>query len=92
MEEKRGFYPLCPNFVIEMRWLTDRLSVLQAKMEEYMANGSKLGWLLDPLERRAHIYRPSEHPEILDDPETLSAAPELPGFTLDLTRIWEPVK
>ena len=82
--------PLCPDFVTEMRWHTDRLSVLQAKMEEYMANGARLGWLLDPLERRAHVYRPGAQPEILDSPETLSGDPELPGFTLDLTQIWEP--
>ena len=92
MEEKKGFLPLCPDFVTEMRWHTDRLSVLQAKMEEYMANGARLGWLLDPLEQRAHIYRPGEQPEILDKPDSLSAEPELPGFTLDLTQIWEPVR
>ncbi len=89
-EERKGFYPICPDFVLEMRWLTDRLSVLQAKMEEYMANGARLGWLLDPLQRQAHIYRPNADPEILDNPNTISAAPELPGFTLDLKPIWEP--
>ena len=84
MEERKGFYPLCPDFVIEMRWLTDRLSVLQAKMDEYMSNGVRLGWLIDPSQRRAHIYRPQAQVEILDNPDTISADPELPGFTLDL--------
>jgi Uma2 family endonuclease len=89
-EEKRGFSSICPDFVVELRSSSDRLSVLQAKMEEYMANGARLGWLLDPLQRQAHIYRPGAQPEILDNPETLSADPELPGFTLDLKPIWEP--
>ena len=89
-EEKRGFSSICPDFVIELRSESDRLSVLQAKMEEYMANGARLGWLLDPLQRQAHIYRPNADPEILDNPNTISAAPELPGFTLDLKPIWEP--
>lgn len=89
-EERKGFYPLCPDFVVEMRWYTDRLSVLQAKMEEYMANGARLGWLLDPLERQAHVYRSGAQVEILDNPDSLSADPELAGFTLGLTRIWEP--
>ena len=89
-DERKGFYPLCPDFVIEMRWYTDKLSVLQAKMEEYMANGTKLGWLLDPSTRQARIYRPGAPPEIIDNPASLSADPELPGFTLDLTPIWEP--
>lgn len=91
-EEKNSFTPLCPDFVVELRSSSDRLSVLQAKMEEYMANGARLGWLLDPLERRAHIYRPNAQPEILENPDTISADPELPGFTLDLTPIWEPVR
>ena len=89
-EEKRPFPHLCPDFVVELRSPSDRLSVLQAKMEEYIANGARLGWLLDPLQRQAHVYRPNAQPEILDNPESISADPELPGFTLDLKPIWEP--
>lgn len=89
-EEKNSFTPLCPDFVVELRSSSDRLSVLQAKMDEYIANGARLGWLLDPLERQAHIYRPNAQPEILDNSESISADPELPGFTLDLKPIWEP--
>ena len=59
-------------------------------MDEHMANGARLGWLLDPLERQAHVFRPGVTPEIQDNLDSLSADPELPGFTLDLTRIWEP--
>ena len=89
-EEKRPFPHLCPDFVVELRSPSDRLSVLQAKMDEYMANGARLGWLLDPLQRQAHVYRPGAQPEIADNPDSLSADPELPGFTLDLKPIWEP--
>ena len=89
-EEKSDYTPLCPDFVVELRSRSDRLSVLQAKMEEYIANGARLGWLLDPLQRQAHIYRPNAQPEILDNPESISADPELPGFTLDLKPIWQP--
>ncbi|MDE2686202.1 MAG: Uma2 family endonuclease [Chloroflexota bacterium] len=89
-EEKRPFPHICPDFVVELRSPSDRLSVLQAKMEEYIANGARLGWLLDPLQRQAHIYRPGAPVEILDSPDSLSADPELDGFTLDLKPIWEP--
>ena len=89
-EEKNGFSSICPDFVVELRSDSDRLSVLQTKMEEYMANGARLGWLLDPLQRQAHIYRPGAQPEILDNPDSISGDPELPGFTLDLKPIWEP--
>ena len=90
-EEKEGFSSICPDFVIELRSASDSLSALQDKMEEYMANGARLGWLLDPQERRAYVYRPQIRPEILDNPDTLSAEPELTGFTLQLKAIWEPV-
>ena len=89
-EQKRGFLQICPDFVIELRSSSDRLSVVRRKMDEYMENGARLGWLIDPLELRAHIYRPNTPVEILERPQSLSGDPELPGFTLDLNPIWEP--
>ena len=89
-EQKRGFTQICPDFVIELRSSSDRLSVVRRKMDEYMENGARLGWLIDPLELRVHIYRPNAPVETLERPQSLSGEPELPGFTLDLTPIWEP--
>jgi Uma2 family endonuclease len=57
-------------------------------MLEYMQNGVSLGWLIDPIERRVYVYRPNEELVILDNPESVSGDPLLPGFTLDLTEIW----
>ncbi len=88
-EQRSGFYKICPDFVIELRSDSDRLAVLQAKMQEYIANGAQLGWLIDPQTRSVHAYRPDAETEILQNPETISADPILPGFTLDLTEIWE---
>ena len=89
-EQRSGFLPLCPDFVVELRSDTDRLSILQAKMQEYIANGAQLGLLIDPQTRSVHTYRPNQEVEILQNPETVSADPLLPGFTLDLTEIWDP--
>ena len=88
-EQRSGFYNICPDFVIELRSDTDRLSVLQAKMQEYMDNGARLGLLIDPLDKRVYIYRPDREVESLDNPETVSADPILPSFTLDLKEVWE---
>jgi Uma2 family endonuclease len=76
--------------VIELRSSSDSLTDLRAKMQEYMGNGARLGWLIDPLAdpKLVYIYRPQTDVEILDDPETVSAEPELRGFTLNLNRIW----
>ena len=91
-EKKRGFARICPDFVIELRSTSDTLRGVQAKMEEYMENGVRLGWLIDPLDplRRVYVYRPGASVEILEGPESLSGDPELPGFTLDLKPVWEP--
>ena len=89
-EQKQKFLPLCPDFVIELRSPTDNLQAVLDKMQEYLDNGAQLGWLLDPLTRRVHVYLPQRPPEILDAPNTLSADPLLPGFVLDPRKIWEP--
>ena len=71
---------VCPAFVVEIMSGTDTLPPMQRKMERYMANGAKLGWLIDPYHRRVYIYRPGVTIEVLDDPETISGDPVLPGF------------
>ena len=89
-EDRQGFWRICPDFVIEIRSASDRLSTLQAKMQEYIDNGARLGWLVDPIGRRAYVYRPGAAVEVLDNPQTLSGDPELAGFALDMGAIWEP--
>src|SRR4029450_8473680 len=89
-EQKQKFLPLCPDFVIELRSPTDTLRTVLDKMQEYLDNGAQLGWLLGPLARRVHVYRPQGPPEILEAASTVSADPFLPGFVLDLRKIWEP--
>ena len=87
--QKEQFPPLCPDFVVELRSRTDSLKTLQAKMEEYIANGAQLGWLIDPKERKVHIYRPGQPVQVLDDPETVSGEPLLKGFALDVRALWD---
>ena len=88
-EEREQFAPICPDFVIELRSKTDRLARLQAKMVEYVKNGARLGWLLDPAARRVYIYRPGqEEAETLEAPDAITGDPVLPGFTLHLREIW----
>ena len=89
-EQKRGFPHVCPDFVIELRSSSDSLAAVRRKMEEYMENGARLGWLIDPLDRRVYVYRPNAPAEFLENPASLSGEPELPGFTLDLKPVWEP--
>ncbi|MDJ0728311.1 MAG: Uma2 family endonuclease [Prochloraceae cyanobacterium] len=87
-QQKQKFPPLCPEFVIELRSPTDNLETLQKKMLEYLDNGSLLGWLIDPINKKVTIYRPGQDREILDCPTNLSGENILPGFILDLSKIW----
>jgi len=87
-QQQERFSPFCPDFVIELRCRTDRVSQLHEKMVEYIENGASLGWLIDPFERRVYIYQPDHDLIILDSPQTVSSEPLLPGFTLTLTQLW----
>ena len=84
---RRVFAPICPDFVVELRSETDSLERLQEKMKEYLRNGAQLGWLIDPLEKKVHIYRPKAPVEILDRPRSVSGEPLLKGLVLDLRGI-----
>ena len=88
--EQEKFLPLCPDFVIELKFPTDRVADLKIKLQEYVDNGARLGWLLNPEVRQMLVYRPGRAVEVLDHPEAVSADPELPGFVLDLRPIWDP--
>jgi len=87
-EQKASFAPICPDFVIELRSSSDPLKGLQNKMQEYIDNGVLLGLLIDRKNRKVYIYRPNRELEILDNPETVSADPELTGFVLRMAKIW----
>ena len=86
--EQRAFSHISADFVIELRSLSDRLADLQIKMAEYLENGVRLGWLIDPQNKQVYIYRSNEPVETLEEPATVSGNPVLPGFTLDLNPIW----
>jgi Uma2 family endonuclease len=87
-EQRKVFAPLCPDFVLELRSPSDALEYVQAKMQEYLDNGARLGWLIDPIERKVYIYRPQAPVECLDNPQTISGDPVLPRFVLELGRVW----
>ena len=84
-EAREGFPPLCPDFVIELRSRSDRLKTLQEKMQEYLASGLQLGWLINPNDGQVEIYRSrSEQVEARSMPTILSGEDILPGFELSL--------
>jgi Uma2 family endonuclease len=89
--QKRRFLPLAPELAIELASPSDDIDDLQAKMQEYRANGVQLGWLILPEQRRVWVYRhDSVDPERLDDPAMVGDDALLPGLRIDLQRIWTP--
>ncbi len=87
-EQQDGFIPLCPDLAVELRSKSDRLQDLRSKIAEYIENGARLGWLLDPQSKGVKIYRLGQGVEVLENPSTLSGKTVLPGFSLNLHRVW----
>lgn len=88
-QQQSVFSPICPYFVIELWSPGDVFNEIQFKLEEYVANGAKLGFLIYPPDRQVYVYRPDRPPQRIDNPQSISGDPELPCFTMGLTRIWQ---
>lgn len=87
-EQKIKFPPLCPDFVVELLSPSDSLKVTQDKMQEYMDNGTRLGWLINRKTRQVEIYRVGQDVEVLENPVSLAGEDVLVGFVLNLESIW----
>ena len=87
--EKDGFGTQCPEFVIELASPSDRIRDLQEKMvDEWIANGAELAWLIEPKERRVTVYRPGQDAEIFEDPSSVQGTGCVAGFELVMERAW----
>jgi Uma2 family endonuclease len=88
-EQQQKFPPLCPDFVLELLSPSDSLTAIQAKMQDYQANGLPLGWLINPSERQVEIYRLNQPVEVLSAPPTLSGETILPHLILNVACLWQ---
>ena len=86
-EKQTIFFPLCPDFVVELLSKSDSLAETREKMEHWIANGARLGWLIDPYRRNAHIYEQGREASIFSG-KILKGQGPVNGFDLDLARIW----
>ncbi|MBD1875255.1 Uma2 family endonuclease [Nodosilinea sp. FACHB-131] len=84
-EQRRRFPPIAPDFVMEVRSSTDNLTTLREKMQEYVASGVRLSWLINPQDQQAEVYRPGQEVEVRSLPTQLSGESVLPGFILNVS-------
>lgn len=87
-QQQEEFSPLVPDFIVELRSSSDTMKKLRDKMQDYIANGVRLGWLIDSQNKRVEIYRPMQNVQVLDSPANLSGEDVLPEFVLDLNKVW----
>lgn len=87
-QQEEEFSPLAPDFVVELRSSNDALEKLQARMCEYIDNGVRLGWLIDPKAKQVEVYRQGQDVEVLQSPPVLSGEDVLPHFELNLNKVW----
>ena len=87
-QQRRKFMPVCPEFIVEVMSPSDRLRAAQAKMEQWIANGAQLGWLIDADSKTVYIYRPARTVEERTGILELAGEGPVEGFVLDLQDIW----
>ncbi len=92
MIERKRFAHICPDFVIELKSDSDSLKQLKEKMQEWIENGCKLGWLIDPEERKVYIYHSTSHNSEMHFGEKITGENILPGFVLDISFMDEIMK
>ena len=88
-QEREGFAPIAPDFVLELKSPSDTLVTLQNKMSEYIDNGVRLGWLLNPQSKQIEIYQPGKDREVLENLNRIANDNVLPGLVLELDTVWE---
>jgi Uma2 family endonuclease len=88
-KERRQFLKLIPEFVVEVMSPSDRLAAAQRKMDEWIANGVELAWLIDGDERAVYVYRKGCEPRLHSGVEVLAGEGPVEGFLIELGEIWE---
>jgi Uma2 family endonuclease len=86
--EQERYLPFAPDFLIEILSPSDSLSELDSKMEQWIANGAKLAWRIDPFGGTVAIYSAGSSPEILDRPSMVEGTGPVGGFRLPMARVW----
>lgn len=86
--DDEGIWHVCPDFVVEVRSVSDELDVQQAKMLMWITQGARLGWLVDPYEETVWVYRPEQEPERIERPQSLTATEISDDLTIDLKKVW----
>ena len=89
LEDQQGYWPVCPDFVLEVRSPSDRLSAQQEKLQRWIEYGARLGWLIDPEGEAVWVYREGAEPEQLERPSELSGGEVLAGLVVELDRVWQ---
>ena len=87
-DERERFLPFAPDFLIEILSPSDSLPELDAKMEQWIANGVRLAWRIDPFGGTVAVYEPEAAPVMLDRPDVVEGSGPIPGFRLRMARVW----
>jgi Uma2 family endonuclease len=87
--ERRGYPPICPDFVLEVLSPSDSRKTLEMKMQAWIDNGAKLAWMIDPYKKTLSIYRPGSSAEVLERPESVEAREPVAGFRLSTLLLWD---
>lgn len=71
-------YP--PLLAVEVLSPNDRADQVMRKITDYLTNGVRLVWVIDPMTKTVTVYRPEHTPELLVETHELTGGDVLPGF------------
>ena len=88
-KQRKKFVPFAPDFLCELLSNTNQRSLVQSKMEEFMENGSRLGWLVDPFKKLTLVYRPSIEVIAIPFDQAIYGGQVLEGLKILMAEIME---
>ncbi len=87
-----AYVPEMPDLAVEIQSPSDSLSKMRRKAQAYLDNGTALVWLVQPKRRGVEVCRSSEDgdlkTEFLGSSDTLRSDDILPGFELEVSKIF----
>jgi len=86
-DERKKFSKVCPDFIIELISESDSINYTKEKMEEWMENGCRLGWLIDSKNQKTYIYRENGERIIQTFEHELSGENVLEGLSIKLSEL-----
>jgi Uma2 family endonuclease len=88
VENLDGFLPFAPDLAVEVMSPSNTMREMEEKVALYFGAGARAVWVFNPKKRTAAVYTSPSNVRILNEQETLEGGEVLPGFKLELSKLF----